>query len=147
MAGVPIAAGAWSAMETFDMISNFDQKRKMLVKAAERRGLEASIVEDLDKLLKALQKAGKSRIAAAHGRWGVDQTAYPESLIWTPTAGGVGEAMVYDASDFEADINRIAQRSGELMAFWRVTLHPKLEVATKWYIKHLRSMKDFEDPA
>jgi len=143
--GVPMHPGSWIAMETFEVVNNFAQKRKMLTVAAHRRGFVKQTVDDFGKLLNKLQKAGDARIVAAHGRWMMD-SRYPVSLIWQENAGNLDDALIYDITDFQDDLNRIVQRLKDVTDFWSVNLRPTIERATKFGIMHLRAVENFEDP-
>lgn len=146
MPGVPQHPGNWIAIETFDQINNFGQRIEMLVTAAKRRGFDTDAVDEYQTLLRNLQKANKARIHAAHGRWMLD-TRYPTALVWLDNAGGLDDALIYETTDFHEALERVLDRVHRLEHFWLVRLRPVLERATKFHIKHLRAMEDFEDPA
>ncbi|HET9096696.1 MAG TPA: hypothetical protein VFN37_08545 [Candidatus Baltobacteraceae bacterium] len=143
--GVPQHPGNWIAMETFDLITNFGQRIEMLVKAAKSRRFDAATVDEYRTLLQKLQKANGARIHAAHGRWMIDKR-YPTALVWLKNAGGISEALIYETSDFQEALHRVVDRVARLDHFWQMRIKPTLERATKFHIKYLRAMEDFEEP-
>ncbi len=142
--GVPIAPCHWIAMETFDMINSFQQKRAMLVSAATRRFSDKVTLDDFKKCLKTLQETGDLRTVAAHGRWGVSSSILT-GLVWMRNAGDIAGAMVYEPRDFEGDLSRISDAAGKLSAFFQATMFPRLEADAKMLVSHIKATENIKD--
>ncbi|HEV3156604.1 MAG TPA: hypothetical protein VGZ00_04595 [Candidatus Baltobacteraceae bacterium] len=140
--GDPMHPGLWASMETFDMVSNFRQKRAMLLTAAKRRFLSKEVLDKFKVLLQALQDSGDARIAIAHGRWGLDDKQYPDSLVWTRGIGGIEDAKVYDEADFIAELDKITRASGNLSSFFNNEIFPILKASAEIHVKQIRSIVD-----
>lgn len=144
---VPIHPGAWMAMESFDTIISFGQRRTMLLVAARRRNLFTSDeIGQLDLAIKKLQKSSDDRVIAAHGRWFICD-ALPDSVVWMKGLGMVDDAWVYDDVVFTGQLNRIIQRSVELQMLFYEKFTPKLRIATRAYIGHIVAAHEGEDGA
>jgi hypothetical protein len=136
MDNVPIPPGAWIAMETFDTLVSFQQRRTMLLVAARRRQLFSDgEMKQLEGALKKLQEAHDDRIIAAHGRWYLCDDL-PDALVWMKGAGST-DAWVYNEAVFSDKLARITQRSDELHRLFTNTFTPKLRGATEDFIRIL----------
>jgi len=133
---VPMPPGGWAAMETFDLITNYDLRKRMLESAARRALFTEAEVQEFSKLLKKLNDAKDDRIVVAHGRWGID-VRYSDALVWMKTTGGLGGAWIYDEADFWNALERIERKSLALGQFFQGTFFPRLEASAKFHIEQI----------
>lgn len=145
--------GHWVAIETFETIRGYRDKRRVLLAAAERRGFSRSTVDDLKSLLSRIQRAGENRVDTAHGRW-VISDKYPDDLIFFKNAAKVqilelgkhpGGAFIYSVADFKEDLDEITELAKELQALFNTTLFRSLETMVDGRVVDVTSVENSKD--
>jgi hypothetical protein len=139
-AGMGPGPAASVSGESFDLIPSMAQKVRILKAAVARRHFPESTVEEVEKLLRKLHKAGDERIVAAHGRWGICQNL-PNELIWAKTYEGFDDMMIYEPKDFEAALDRIDKRAGAFASFFASSIVPKLKSDAEGVLNRLVAAK------
>lgn len=134
----PSQMGAWIALVTFDEINSVSTRLRLLKTAAKQTHLfDDATLTKFSKLLQKLQDAGGNRIVAAHGRWGVASDV--PGLVWTRSLPFLDEAEVYEKSDLEFALDKIAKAVTELWAFFHTQMRPLLEAQGKSFLELVRS--------
>jgi hypothetical protein len=144
--GVPQHQGTWVAMETFDMISDFQQRRSMLLAAAERRGFDDSTIKHFKKKLSVMQDACDKRIVAAHGWWLISDD-FSTGLVWFRNLGASStDAVVYEQADFIDNLDRITKATTDLQAYFRETMMPMLKTQAESLVAVIVARKSLDSP-
>ena len=104
------------ARQVFDALAALRLRLDLLQRLADWVVKEPALSAELkDLVIPSITNAGKLRNTLVHGQWGV-ATEYPEALILLPT---FGHRLVYEESDFDEAIARIADASQTVGNFER----------------------------
>lgn len=122
--------GEWIAMEAFENITLFRQKRDMLMSAARARQVSKDTLRRYGSALRDLQETALKRNNVVHGRWGT-ATDFPDDLIWQRHILDAPGALRYTSDDFKEILDRILRELGELDALFTAEISPHLERLAK----------------
>jgi hypothetical protein len=136
--------GQVAAIEAFEGIQAFPQKKSILLAAARTRDVPESALLKFEKLLDRVERCQRRRNRIMHGRWAISDTE-PDGLIYSNKVTDYAAAELYVAKDFNEVIVALDQVFVELSHLFRDEIAPHLKVVADSYVGHIIASQQRKD--
>lgn len=136
--------GQVAAIEAFETIQAFPQKKSILLAIAKTRGLPEPTLRKFESLLDRVERCQRRRNRIMHARWAVSETE-PDGLIYRNKVTDYAAAELYSAQDFNEVIVTLDQVFVELFALFRDEIAPHLKVVADTHVGHIIARHERKD--